>query len=994
MTDSYGQCTLAQSFDYVGDFIINGFYAGYGYNSSANDSVPQRVYTTPNIDLFHDPSCIVGDPIEFQVALVDSLGDFIIGRTIHLSIDQDGVQVFETQVLSVNGFLTITWYPLKGGLADITILHTGNSLFLTNSTSSVCSVLELVDGELWISSPQIDLFESTTLTYDLSTAIPQAGIVIHFDVLAMDLVPLWSADILTNESGMASVVYFADDAHGVLIINVGPKVDEFLVGGDVQKQLIVMTSCTDSVSMLPTPPAVDTLINITFTVIDDLGGYVDGISLIVSVFNPYGQQVQLGSWTDSITVSVKEGIAVVQFTPSMVGLYSVDFTTSGSVSVHGFSDSSIHTIYSGTALSISLITNNIQVGETLDISTQLLDYNGVPMVGRNVTLFLNGPGASFLGPLDLVTNVTGFVDWSVDIAEEGVWIIEASFDGLGVYLPSTSSEIVNVKFGTIVDLEILNPDDVVAGLNDASFSILLKDTEGSPLEGFTVHYEAHLENFGVVAEGDLIQSGSDPVVLNLTMTQMGSVTFIVSFSGTSHYHASNAAIELLVKGTSTIVSDIPSSIDRSSQIGFQVLVEDELHLPLALNDIEITLTLHGPSGFVSIANRLQWNESTVELFVTSLPVGQYTFSVIVTSTINRIGCSVDIDFSITSSTTIVVNEDGLSGFYSESHTLIFFLNDSLMDYVVGAEVWVSIYDPLNREVYGHSLSTKTLLISSDTGTDIVWIPTLTGEYRVIIQFDGDEFYNPSSIQIVVLVRHPSSATLDATMQSEFGEIIPLTITLTGATGGLSGETIVLNVYTNGILQMEETLVTGSRGVITHNLVGLLAGTHTVRANFNGSNSHASCSGEIVIEITPVVVITVNNDAGLFVGRENTLSISVSILGTSADWVGSLNAIFLSPNAEELATWNFEIDPYSVLNMNIQPPVEGTYSLNVTIAGLPVAVAHTYPLTIAVVRESLRIELDAGNTSLLGGFGIISVIGVVMRKKMKGVIGSMAEEWTG
>ncbi|MGY5859248.1 MAG: prenyltransferase/squalene oxidase repeat-containing protein [Candidatus Thorarchaeota archaeon] len=994
ITDGSGQCTLAQPFNFVGDFVISGTYSGSGHNSSASDSAPQRVFTTPNIELSHDPSCIVGDPIEFQVALIDSLGSFIIGRTIHLSIEQDGVQVFDTQVPSINGMRTVTWYPSEGGLADITILHVGDSLFLTNSTTSTCSVLEVVDGELWISPAQIDLFSSTILTYNLTTAIPQAGVSIHFEVLAMDLVPLWSADVLTNSSGMASVVYLADDAHGVLILNVGPEVDEFLLGGDVQDQLVVMTSCSVSTSMVPSPPAVDVLINITFTVIDDMGGAVDGISLTVTVYDPYGQPIKLGLWTTSITVQVVEGLAVVEFTPFMVGLHTVDFTSGGSVSVHGFSDSSIHTIYSGTEISLIPSTNDLQVGETLDLSAQLLDHDGDPMVARNVTLFLDGPGVSTMGPVELITNATGFVEWSVDIAEEGVWMLDALFEGLGVYLPSESSEVINVKYGTVVQLDLLNPDDVVAGLSDASFSILLEDTGGTPLEGFTVHYEAHLENFGMIAEGDLIQAGTDPMILNLTMDRMGSVTFIVSFGGTSHYHASNAAIELLVKGTSTVVSIIPSSIDRSSLVGLPILIEDELSLPLVLEELEITLTLLGPDGLVNLTSRLQWNETSFELFITSLPVGHYTFSITVASGADRVGCVVNLDFTITSVTTIVVEEIDISGFYSEPHTLTFFLNDSLMEHIIDADVWVSIYDSLDREIYGHPLSTRTLLLSSDIGAEVSWTPSLTGEYRVVIEFEGDEFYNQSSIEVVVLVRHPSSLTLEATLQNEFGEIIPLTITLTGALGGISGETITLRVIADGFVQMEETLITGGRGVISHNLAGLLAGTHTVRIIFEGSNSQASCIGEIDIEITPVVVIAINNEVSLFVARENTLSVSVSVLGTSGDWTGTFNAILLSPTNEELRTWSFEIDPYSILDMDFLPLVEGTYSLNVTIVGLPIAIEHTYPLAIAVVRESLQIELDAGNTLLIGGFGIISVIGVFMRKKMKGVVGSMAGEWKG
>ncbi|MGY5871477.1 MAG: prenyltransferase/squalene oxidase repeat-containing protein, partial [Candidatus Thorarchaeota archaeon] len=336
ITDSSGQCTLAQPFNHVGDFVIGATYTGFQFNSSASESAAQRVFTTPIIQLFHNPSCIVGDPLEFQVALVDSLGNFIVGRTIHFSIEQEGVQVFDAQVPSINGLATITWYPSQGGLADIIVLHVGDVLFLSNSTTSTCSVLELVDGTLWITPSQIDLFDSTILVYNLTTAVPQAGVTIHFEVLGMDLVPVWSANVLTNSSGMASAIYIADDVHGVLIVNAGPVAEEFLLGGDVQDQLIIMTDCSISVSLIPYPPAVDTLTNITFQVNDDIGGLVDGISITVSAYDPFGEQIKLGAWTNSITVQVVEGYAIVQFTPGMVGLYTIDFVSSGSVSVHGF----------------------------------------------------------------------------------------------------------------------------------------------------------------------------------------------------------------------------------------------------------------------------------------------------------------------------------------------------------------------------------------------------------------------------------------------------------------------------------------------------------------------------------------------------------------------------------------------------------------------------------------------------------------------------------
>jgi hypothetical protein len=384
----------------------------------------------------------------------------------------------------------------------------------------------------------------------------------------------------------------------------------------------------------------------------------------------------------------------------------------------------------------------------------------------------------------------------------------------------------------------------------------------------------------------------------------------------------------------------------------------------------------------------------MDLYLYALPVGHYTLSVSIASTYERLGFIVAIDFMITSITSITTIEEEMSGIISEQHTLVFFLNDSLMESIDGADVWVSIYDSLDREIYGHPLSSRTLLTSSTFGTTVSWTPTITGEYRIEIVFEGAETYNQTSIECVVLVRYPSSLSLEAPQQSEFGDIVPITITLEGAIGGLSGETILLTVYNDGVVQMEESLTTASRGVISHNIVGLLAGSHVVQITFIGSDTQAPCSANLLLEVTPVLVIALDNEDSLFVGRENTVSISVSILGTNSDWVGSLEAVLLSPTNELLDTWTFEIDSYSVLDVNFSPLVEGTYSLNVTVYGLPVVIERAHPLSIAVIYESLQIELDASNTSLLGGFGILSVIGVVMRKKLKGVVGSMPGEWTG
>ena len=992
VTDTTGHCALTQTFISVGDFVIRGSYSGYGLNSSATHAVAQRVFVTPLIDVAHEPSCISGEAMEFLVNLTDALGDYIVARTVQLSIEQGGSIVFEAQFLSGAGPSAITWFPTQGGIATITIVHFGNMYYLTTSMDTMVSVMELVSGSIILSPSEIDLFHSTTLVYSLETAVPRSGVMIRFEVLGMDLVPVWTADVLTNASGIASVVYTATETHGVLHVNAGPIADEFLIGGDVQEQLIVKTFCHITVSLQPTPPSVNTLTNITVQVIDDLCGTIDGPAVTVSLYNPYGEIVKIGLWTNSETVSIEDGLAVVDFVPSMAGLYTVVLTSSGSTTVHGFSGTTQHTVYSVTQLGLSVSTYELEVGQTLDVMARLLDHNDMPLVGRNITLYLDGPGTSSLGPIVLATNSTGYVTWSITVYDEGVWILAASFSGLGVYLPVSTDAAINVRYGTVIDLSLETSGDIVAGLTIVPFSILLTDSGGTPLEGFTVRYEVHEENLGLVVQGSMVQTDTNAIILNLTIERLGIYAIIVSFSGTNHYHASNAGLQFLVLGTTNAVSPISESIDRSTQDAAQIVIEDEVSAPILLVDLDVMIELQGPEGLVDLASRLVWNESWIDFYVHGLPTGNYVLTVTVLGTDMRQGSSAQFDFAITSTTYLAVFEETLPELISEPHSLTFVLTDSLDEIVDAADVWVSLYDPLGREIYGHPLSARTLLLSSLTGTEVSWTPTLIGEYRLVLVFEGDDFLNATSLEIIVLVLHESSISLAAPSQSEFGEIIPVSITLQGALGGISGVTLTLTVSTEGEIEQELSLVTGSRGIVSTNLVGLLAGCHDIVVTFSGSATHASCTGNLTVLVVPVLVIALDSTGDLFVGHNCSVDVSVSVLGLSSAWNGSLEAVLFDPAGSRVDIWNIEIGPYSVIAINFLPLAEGTYSLNVTISGLPITAERIFPMAIAIVRETLTLQLDAQTTPMFAGLGILAAVGLVMRKKMKGMLESIASEW--
>ncbi|MFX1561192.1 MAG: hypothetical protein ACFFBL_11440, partial [Promethearchaeota archaeon] len=160
----------------------------------------------------------------------------------------------------------------------------------------------------------------------------------------------------------------------------------------------------------------------------------------------------------------------------------------------------------------------------------------------------------------------------------------------------------------------------------------------------------------------------------------------------------------------------------------------------------------------------------------------------------------------------------------------------------------------------------------------------------------------------------------------------------------------------------------------------------------GSITQAPTSVEVFLVVTPVVVLDIIPTSDMFIGHYCTVDVSVRVLGTNPEWSGMLDALLSDPDGERVDQRTFHIGIYSIVTIGFNARVEGTHNLNVTISGLPVVMNREYPMAITVVNETLHLQLDAGTTPLLGGFGILAAIGVVLRKKMKGVVDSLPGEW--
>ncbi|MFW9870684.1 MAG: hypothetical protein ACFFEL_13740, partial [Candidatus Thorarchaeota archaeon] len=200
--------------------------------------------------------------------------------------------------------------------------------------------------------------------------------------------------------------------------------------------------------------------------------------------------------------------------------------------------------------------------------------------------------------------------------------------------------------------------------------------------------------------------------------------------------------------------------------------------------------------------------------------------------------------------------------------------------------------------------------------------------------------------------------------------------------------------TEGVDVRVNPLMTGSQGIASINLAGLLSGIHTIRVTFDGSSTQAPCESEVDIMIIPLVVLNIEPISEMYVGHYCAVNLSVSVLGIRSDWSGTLDAWLFDPVGQQVTEWTFEIGVYSVLTIGFNTQNVGTYTLNVTLRGLPILMSNDYPMAVVIIEELLDMELDVSTTPLLGGISILTIVGVILRRKMQGVMDSLPSEWTG
>ncbi len=980
ITGSDGTCVMAYTCSIVGDFVIRAEYAGSMLNASSEDSQLQRVTVVPDIVLENDPTAEVGTAFQFSVGILDNLDDWIAGRSVTLTIGQDGATIFESQKLTVDGLVIFSWTPVERGPYVITIIHNGDGYhYLYSDTQTDLNALEQVGGSITLSTDSIDVFDEISLSYELTESSQIQGVSILFEVLDMDLIPLWDMTCSTDSNGIAVVNYTAEHAHGDLVVRAEPVEGQFLLGGFTQDQFIAKTFCHLGSEILPSPPVINQETTLLLSGKSDLGTSLGDVTVRVEIKR--GQQQIVLDY-----VTLVNGTANVLFTPSEKGLYSVEVRISESPLYYALIDEFYHTIYCPTTLEIVDIDSILEIGDTLTVTVQLTNELDGTMEGQTVTLSLG----SILGPIDLITDEDGLVTWKPTVDVEGEFILTATFSTWETYLASSIEAEVDVNFGTILQVDDLSTDILVAGIAPLNMSFLLTDTDGSPLEGRTVNVSLYHDEFGIMEQFSYIQQGFSDELVQIMFETMGHYTVLVRFEGTEHYHPSSSAIDVFVFGTTSLVIDAPTSVDRSKNENITITLVDELGETLDPLMLSYSVTLIGASN--SLENRLTVENGVIAIHLLGLECGTYSLSAVVDDSKTRLGSTSSATFNITSQAHFNITSQKINGLIHNDHWIRLKVEDSLNQIISDATIEVSLWAPDGREIYGSFLSTVTLLQTDEGWAEIAWMPNRIGNYSLVVRYQGTKHVENATLHRIILTRHKTNFATEIPEAISYPEDLRFTMELQYENGPLVNASVLLSVVRDSQILHTASQKTSFAGIIAFEVAGLQSGNYTVILEYEGSSDFSDCTLVTDLVVQPDVNLELSVLSMPYVQVKGDLQLSLVIRGIDSLWTGTLIMEIVSDGGFSERLLETVVGPNVTKSISVLLEQEGNYTIRYGVTHVPLLGDVFLSSSIVITGPPLTIPMDEASFPVAVSGIVLAVIGVILKKRLGVALESLPVDW--
>ena len=572
---------------------------------------------------------------------------------------------------------------------------------------------------------------------------------------------------------------------------------------------------------------------------------VAGVTVTLTYTKPDGS-----TFTHSVTTS-PSGTYSDTYTPDKIGTYSVQASWAGNNDYKGAtSDKVSFTVTKKpSSISISLSSNNIIVGEKVDISGSI----SPPISGASITISYRSIGGSWSSIATVSTDSSGryFYSWT-NTPPPGNYEVMASwpgneeYDGASATAPLT---VIKPDFQINLDKRIIQ---LTIGETSKKVTIVL-----SSIGGFSSTISLNLKNIpsGVQAtlqksSLDLPPNGQVSTTLELYASWSstpGSYSMKIEASGGGLTHEATLSINIVLPPPSfNLILDKESlllPILKGYNSTVTVTVTSKTNYSIIVN-----LDAKGlPSGVkLSFENKLEINKlssnSTTLTFTVIEPLpakGNYSLTIL--------GSCLGVKVNTTLNLQIIEKIPS---------KIVALLNTSTLKYGEIVELKGSI-SPAPQKLtkahicllFGNNTKIKVgeMNVNEQGQFSFIYSPVEIGEYAILIEWSGTELYLGSSTSVTISVsKAPTIITLKTNATEAY---LGKTILVSGKLKTEKGEPIP-NMNVNIIIRYKgltfySTVTTNSTGDYYLPL-NLAEGKYEVNASTLGNKYYAASSSDTII----------------------------------------------------------------------------------------------------------------------------------------------------
>ena len=547
-----------------------------------------------------------------------------------------------------------------------------------------------------------------------------------------------------------------------------------------------------------------------------------------------------------------------------------------------------------TKISVNNI-DQVPVGSTVTINGTLKDEFGHVLPNTPIEIDINGKTIQF------VTDENGNYAYNYTISEMKKASVSVSYLGNSTYYSSDAQTAITVrKIKTTITLDPVS--DIPYGKN-ITISGILKDEFGKPLSNVNISVVIN----GEVKSSNVTTDNNGKYSMNVTKSNVGIKNIIVSYDGNLTHYASSNSSSLNV---TTINTTITVNTTHSVKIGSSIIINGVLKDVYGniLPNTEVIIVVNGKE-YTIMTN----NEGYYEMPYTTYIIGSRLVLVkyLGNSTYNPTSNQTNFYVNpINTAITVSTNLTNGSVKFGQSILINGTVYDEFGNILPNTEVSIIIDE-------------ETYTTTSDVNGKYQFIrkSQSIGIKKVIVQYNGNYTYNPSSNEIYytviplntkIVINHVedikigSSTYINGTIYDEFGNILPNT-----ELSFLVNDNLVYNLSdSEGNFKFKYTpetagiinVIVGYIGNSTHN-----PSENTTSFNVNKINTKLTVTSNNTIEIGKNTSIegTLKDEFGHVLSNFNiTLNIDGKLVNVTTNEFGYYKTTFIPTQEETISIIGF------------------------------------------------------------------------------------------